>query len=79
MTNRPHGWTDSELETAVQMMDAYRGPEAGRQRWLADQFTAWGQHVTEAEWDKLEADAAELIAYWRERADAALRNMPKVA
>jgi hypothetical protein len=50
-----------------ELMDGYRGAERDRAKYLADQLTAFGDEITDAEWVKLMHAAELLIAEWRAR------------
>lgn len=76
--------TPDELQFCFDLLDHYAGEESKRVHWLADQWTSYGQDLSEAEWAKLEDEAAEVIALWRMPAlarksgtavDHAMKNM----
>lgn len=52
------------LTLALEMLDAYAGPEAERIHWLANQWTSYFDDPGEAEWEALEAEASRVIARW---------------
>jgi hypothetical protein len=58
--------TQDELTFCYELLDAYAGEESKRVHWLADQWTSYGQELSEAEWARLEAKAEEIIGLWRE-------------